>query len=215
MITIDVAGTQLQLHPQRAAFWPGARTLIVADPHFGKAATFRAAGLFVPEATTQGTLAKLDALISVTAPQRLVFLGDFLHAKDGRHPDTLAALNGWRDAHGSLEMVIVRGNHDRHAGDPPRELRMRCVDAPMLEGPFAFTHHPTTVAGSYVLAGHIHPAARLSGAGRQHERLPCFWFREAQAIFPAFGEFTGLADVWPEERDRVYVVAGDEVVGAG
>ena len=214
MITIDVAATRLQLYAERAAYWPERGTLFVADPHFGKAASFRAAGLFVPEATTQGALAKLDRLLSSTGAGRLVFLGDFLHAKEGRHPDTLAALNGWRDSHDDVEMVIVRGNHDKRAGDPPRDLRMQCVAGPLCAAPFALGHHPTEVASHYVLAGHIHPAARLSGAGRQHARLPCFWFREAQAILPAFGEFTGLADISPDDGDRVFVVAGGDVIAA-
>jgi DNA ligase-associated metallophosphoesterase len=214
LIDLDVAGTTLQLHPERAVYWTPRRTLFVADPHFGKAASFRAAGVFVPEETTQGALGSLDVLLDRTGATRLIFLGDFLHAKEGRHPDTLRALNDWRERHANVAMVIVRGNHDRHAGDPPRELRMQCVDGPMLEPPFAFAHRPTTVAEHYVLAGHVHPAAKLSGAGRQHERLPCFWFRASQAILPAFGEFTGLADVFPDEHERVFVVAGDDVVRA-
>jgi metallophosphoesterase superfamily enzyme len=35
--------------------------LLVADPHFGKAATFRALGVRVPRGTTEGTLARLAA----------------------------------------------------------------------------------------------------------------------------------------------------------
>jgi metallophosphoesterase superfamily enzyme len=89
---------------------------------------------------------------------------------------------------------------------------MRCVDGPLCEPPFAFTHHPRDVAGHYALSGHLHPAARLTGAGREYARLACFWFRERHAVFPAFGEFTGVADIDPMEGDRVFVVAGDEVV---
>jgi len=31
----DVAGERLVLLPERAAYWERARTLLVADPHFG------------------------------------------------------------------------------------------------------------------------------------------------------------------------------------
>jgi DNA ligase-associated metallophosphoesterase len=212
VIEIAVAGVALELHASRAAHWPGARTLLVADPHFGKAASFRAAGVFVPEATTPGALSRLDHLIEKTGAHRIVFLGDFLHAKEGRHPDTLASLNTWREIHRRVDMIIIRGNHDRGAGDPPRELRMHCVDGPMLEAPFAFTHHPRDVAGHYVIAGHVHPAARLAGAARQHARLSCFWFRDHHAVLPAFGEFTGFADIEPARSDRVFVIAEDEVL---
>jgi len=38
----DVAGERLVLLAERAAYWERARTLLVADPHFGKAAAFLA-----------------------------------------------------------------------------------------------------------------------------------------------------------------------------
>ena len=212
MIALDVAGETLELFPQRAAYWKARETLLVADPHFGKAATFRAAGVYVPEATTAGTLARLDALIAQTRPRRIVFLGDFLHAKEGRHPDTFAALASWRDAHASVEMMVVRGNHDKHAGDAPATLRITFVDGPLIEGPFAMAHRPTRRDGSYVLAGHVHPAAHLSGKGRQHECLPCFHFQRDLAVLPALGEFTGVAVVSPAPEDRVFVVSDDLVL---
>jgi uncharacterized protein len=207
-----VAGEALRLLPAPAAYLEAAATLLVADPHFGKAATFRAAGLAVPGGTTAGALARLDAALATTGARRLVFLGDFFHARSGRVPATLAALAAWRARHPGLEVALVRGNHDRHAGDPPPGLGIRCVDAPLLEPPFALCHHPDPVAGAYVLAGHLHPAAVLRGAGRQRERLPCFWLADRVGVLPAFGEFTGTAEVRPAPGDRVFVVADGEVL---
>ena len=63
-----------------------------------------------------------------------------------------------------------------------------------------------------MLAGHIHPAISLAGPGRQRERLPCFLFGERIGLLPAFGDFTGGATVRPRPGDRVFGVAGDEVV---
>jgi DNA ligase-associated metallophosphoesterase len=222
MIATTVAGETLELYPERAAYWRARETLLVADPHFGKAATFRAAGVYVPEATTAGTLARLDRLVAATRARRIVFLGDFLHAREGRHPDTFAALRAWRDAHASVDITVVRGNHDKRAGDAPAELRMTYVDGPSADGPFALAHHPSRHDGHYVLAGHVHPAAHLTGPGRQHARLPCFHFQRDVGVLPAFGEFTGLATISPLPEDRVYVVSEDgvfeartESVGAG
>jgi metallophosphoesterase superfamily enzyme len=82
----------------------------------------------------------------------------------------------------------------------------------MLDGPFAFAHHPAAIEGRYVLAGHVHPAVRLRGPGRQHERLPCFWIRREGAVLPAFGDFTGVGDVDPVEGDRIFAVAGGSVL---
>jgi DNA ligase-associated metallophosphoesterase len=207
-----VAGEELQLLPERAVYWGRERTLFVADPHFGKAAAFRAGGVPVPRGTTTENIRRLDDALRRTNASRLVFLGDFLHAKEGRAPETLRVLNEWRATHAAVEVVLVRGNHDARAGDPPKELAIRCETAPVVEAPFVFAHHPVTSDEGYVLAGHIHPGVWLHGAGRQFERLPCFWFGARTAVLPAFGEFTGLASVDVVEGDRVWVVAGDEVI---
>ena len=205
-------GEELVLLADRAAYWPARATLLVADPHFGKAATFRAAAIPVPAGTTDATLGRLDVLIARTGARRVVFLGDFLHARAGRSPATLKAIEEWRGRNGSLDVLLVRGNHDRHAGDPPRELSIECVDAPAVEGPFALVHHPARTAEGYAIAGHLHPAATLVGRGRQATRLPCFWFRAEYAVLPAFGEFTGVASIEPDPQDRVFVIAEDQVV---
>lgn len=209
---ILVRGEELVLLPDRAAYWPARATLLVADPHFGKAATFRAAAIPVPAGTTDATLGRLDALVSRTGARRVVFLGDFLHARAGRAPTTLKAIEEWRGRNAALEVRLVRGNHDRHAGDPPRELSIECVDAPAIEAPFALVHYPAPAAEGYAIAGHLHPAATLVGRGRQATRLPCFWFTAEYAVLPAFGEFTGVASIEPDPQDRVFVIADDQVV---
>jgi DNA ligase-associated metallophosphoesterase len=211
-VVAEVAGERLALCPERAVYWHARRMLLVADPHFGKAAAFRALGVQVPRGTTIGTLARLDALIARWAPRRIVFLGDFLHAREGRTAETFAALAAWRGSHASMEILLVRGNHDRRAGDPPSEVRIECIDGPLLEGPFTLTHHPRAVTGSYVLAGHVHPCVVLVGTARQSERLPCFHFGVDVGVLPAFGDFTGCLEIEPVERDRVWVVAEGHVV---
>jgi DNA ligase-associated metallophosphoesterase len=207
-----IAGVELHLLPQRAVYWPREQMLLVADPHFGKAAAFRAGGVPVPRGTTTENLRRLDAALAVTDARRLVFLGDFLHAREGRAPETLRVLNEWRATHAGMDMLLVRGNHDARAGDPPRELEIRCENGPVPAAPFVFAHHPVASDDGYVLAGHIHPGVLLHGAGRQFERLPCFWFGEKTAVLPAFGEFTGLASVDVREGDGVWVVADGEVL---
>ena len=59
---IELAGEQVALLPQKALYWPRETTLIVADIHFGKAASFRALGVPVPHGTTAQNLEALDAL---------------------------------------------------------------------------------------------------------------------------------------------------------
>ena len=212
MSTVEIAGESLELCAERAAYWPRRRMLLVADPHFGKAASFRALGVRVPRGTTEGALARLDTLVTRLEPERIEFLGDFLHAREGRDDETFRLLAEWRAGHDRIAMRLVRGNHDKRAGDPPSRVGIECVDGPVLEPPFALAHHPTRVAGAYVLAGHVHPCAVLVGRGRQRERLPCFWLGQHAGVLPAFGDFTGCAEVTATEGDAVWVVADAEVV---
>lgn len=208
---VQWAGESLMLLPERALWWPARHTLLVADLHLGKAASFRAAGQPVPAGTTQRNLARLDALIERHAARRLLVLGDFLHAQEARTPALLAALAAWRTRHAALAVTLVRGNHDSHAGDPPPGLDIALADEPHLLGPFACCHHPQHHATHFVLAGHVHPVCVLRGPGRDRLRLPCFVADAGQAVLPAFGEFTGGWHVQAAPQRRLYAIGDGRV----
>ena len=212
MLPFDCGGERLALLPQRAVYLPAHRSLLVADAHLGKAVSFRRLGVPVPEATTGGTLARLDAALTATGAERVIFLGDLLHSARAQASATLAAVQRWRDQHALLDLVLVRGNHDRHAGDPPADWGVRAVDEPLRLGSLALMHHPRPVSGAYVLAGHLHPCAVLGGRAHDRLRLPCFHFGPAVGVLPAFGEFTGMHALPRAPGDRVFVVQGDAVL---
>jgi metallophosphoesterase superfamily enzyme len=109
--------------------------------------------------------------------------------------------------------VLVRGNHDDRAGDPPSHLAMQVVDEPFACDGFALCHHPRPRPGAYVLAGHLHPCVSLGGRAFDHLRLPCFWFGDAVGVLPAFGAFTGTHPIRAGANDRVFPVA-DGVVAS-
>jgi hypothetical protein len=79
-LTIACAGEQVTLLTQRAIFWPRTATLLIADPHFGKDATFRAAGLGLPTGPLAADLARLDSALLETQAERLIILGDLSRA---------------------------------------------------------------------------------------------------------------------------------------
>jgi DNA ligase-associated metallophosphoesterase len=209
---VDIAGERLVLLPERAIYWPARETLILADTHWGKAATLRAAAIPIPGGTTKDSLTRLSAVLDRTQAKRAVVLGDVFHAKQGRAEKTLAALREWREQRLQLEMLLVRGNHDRHAGDPPEELRIHCVNSPEVDGPFVYRHFPKDSEAGFTLSGHTHPAIRLRGRGAERTTLPCFWFTDRVGILPAFGTFTGTAKIAPGQNDHVFAIAGDEVI---
>lgn len=188
---LNIGSSSVLLLASKAIYWPQQKALLVADAHFGKAAAYRALGQPVPQGTTSYNLQRLDTLLAAYATDTLIFLGDFLHAPKSHAPATLAALRQWRAQHSALHCLLVRGNHDKSAGDPPANLQIEVVDEPYLIGDFALQHHPTPHPSHHVLAGHIHPVFRLQGKGRQRLSLPCFYHQADFTLLPAFGDFTG------------------------
>lgn len=205
---------QLLLTPERAVVWPAERTVFIADVHLGKAAVFRARGIPVPRGTTRTMLARLSQLIARTQAQRLVILGDFLHARESHSHGTLQALGDWRAEHAHLHCIVVQGNHDRHAGQVEASLGFMPQAQP-FEAPGLIGVHEASEAGvplakaqphvPLVLAGHIHPVVNLRGRLDQL-RLPCYRLRGNMLTLPAFGEFTG-GHAAHEPGDRLFVIA--------
>ena len=207
---IIVAGESLVLLPEKALYWPRRKLLVIADIHFGKAAAFRSLGVPVPRGTTTQNLLALDGLMAAWPSEAIVFLGDFLHARAAHAPAPVAARLAWRLGHPHLALTLVRGNHDRHAGDPAAALGIELVDEPFTLGPFALCHHPDVASESYVLAGHVHPVFILSSR-LDSLRLPCFVVGPERMILPSFGAFTGGHVIDEAADDAIYVSSGEAI----
>ena len=212
---LNVEGQALWLLPELAAWHADSRTLFVADLHLGKSATFRARGLPVPSGTTRDNLLRLSALVRKHDAARIVFLGDLLHSRHAQQASVLDPVRTWRSAHADLRCVLVRGNHDSRAGDPPASLDFAVVDEPwpVAGAPGVLAcHHPQRVASGTALAGHWHPAVTLRGPARDWLRLPCFCRIDRMLILPAFGGFTGSSPNEPPAGSVCYPVGGGRVL---
>lgn len=222
-VALTSSAGELVLTPERAVWLASLQTLLIADVHLGKAASFRALGVPVPEATTDGSLARLDAALARWQPmgvRRLVILGDLLHAQAAQRDVTMRSLRQWRERHPGLAITLILGNHDARAGRPPADLAIdvavdswRCDQVLCIHAPDDLP--PVDQRPALCFAGHLHPAVRLSGRGRDQLRLPCFWRRpDGLWVLPAFGEFTGgwsLRDDdggqrWALTHERVFAV---------
>lgn len=209
--SLTLGGEELWLLADKAIYWPAKRCLLIADAHFGKASAYRSLGQPVPQGTTTANLERLDRLLSAYACDQVIFLGDFLHGPGSRASGTLSALRAWRERHSGLEMTLIRGNHDKRAGDPPADLQIEVVPEPLLMGPFALQHEPDAHPSHHVLAGHVHPVYRLRGKGRQSLRLPCFQIGTRVSLLPAFGAFTGGYAVQQGNDRRIFVIGDHDV----
>lgn len=209
------------LLPQRALWWEAKSALMVSDLHLAKAEHFRSQGLQVPPTVDAQTLSELTRLLTRLKPKTLLVLGDLFHSAPNKAWDDFGR---WlQDEHraGLAEAVLVRGNHDRASSERYEAMGMAVVDRWEAEN-VCCTHAPDDEVpkGQWVhFCGHVHPAARLRGAGRQHERVPCFHAASTgcdaglRMVLPAFGKFTGTHAVEPRRGSEVFLVAENAVLG--
>lgn len=202
---IVVGGEQVRLLPERAVWWQGARTLIIADLHLGKEHAFRALGLALPGGVLEETLNRLTSCIRALDARRVVVVGDLIHAKPGVTPAVLDRVAAWRGAL-EAEVWLVPGNHDRDAERFAEPWDLRVCPPEFTEGPFRFTHKPDPGRpDSFTWCGHLHPIVRLE-AGADCLRLPCFHIAERLGILPAFSVFTGGSRTEINPGDAVWAV---------
>ncbi|MFN7172142.1 MAG: ligase-associated DNA damage response endonuclease PdeM [Fimbriimonadaceae bacterium] len=210
-LTIEVDGLCLILRSDRTLFLPTSKTLVCADLHLGKAAHFRAHGVGVPSGPTESTLCRLTHAILETGAERMVVAGDVAHSARGWSLEASQELAAWKMAHPSLEVVLVRGNHDRIR---PEHSALTFEEDFQVES-VTVRHHPVSKPKKscpFAISGHLHPGLRLALSGKTGIRVPCFWIQQHQLVMPAFGAFTGLSIVQPDLGDRIIVVAGDELL---
>lgn len=194
-------------HPWGTAYWEVEKMLLISDLHLGKVMHFRKFGAAVPRTALLENFRRLEKLESTFQPQTICFLGDLFHSHKNQE---WHIFRNWSKA-SRAQLVLVEGNHDILSPLLYEELGMQ-LHTEWEIGPFSLTHHPTDLEDRFNIAGHIHPAVRLGGKGRQRLRLPCFYVRPQQLILPAFGTFTGMHAVSPAPGDRCFALAGDEIV---
>jgi DNA ligase-associated metallophosphoesterase len=200
----------LILLPQKALYWEDRKMLIISDVHFGKSGHFRKHGIAVPDSVNESNISRLDELVQKTKPEKIIFLGDLFHSESNKE---IEQFKEWRLSYASTEMVLTIGNHDLLTGFEYEKMGLNCVNQ-FEAGPFSFVHDEShfTDSGSYPISGHIHPAIKLKGKGRQRLYMPCFYFGMKSALLPAFGSFTGNYRINPAQNESVYAVVEDEVI---
>jgi uncharacterized protein len=188
---------------------PSARSLVVADVHLGKSATFRAHGLPIPEGDDARDLQRLTSLIDIHRAERLVIAGDLFHARSGMDDRLNQSFETFIEGLG-IPVVLVTGNHDAKLRTLPKPLiGMDCLD---LDG-LRVVHDPADAPPDLPsICGHWHPVIRIPDGGRTALRLPCFLWRGATLVLPAFGGFTGGSRIAPSAGDRFFTALRDKVV---
>lgn len=202
----DILEQRLTLLPEKAIFWQNRDVLILADVHLGKAGHFRKSGIPVSDLVHSRDIYIIEKLINLLQPQEVIFLGDLFHSEHNQGWDVFKR---WIKSKAPLRFRLILGNHDIMLPKDHYASNLTLCEELELD-PFCLTHIPQETS-LYNIAGHVHPAVRLSGKGRQSLKLPCFWFSQKGAVLPAFGQFTGTAKIPIKKEDSLFVIAEGKV----
>ena len=177
------------------------------------------AGVAMPGGHSAHDLDRIAALLDEHEAAHLVILGDLIHTRESYTTALDQKFRQFRARHADVAMTLVRGNHDRHAGDPPAHWGLQMVAEPFELGPFTCLHEPLlavpparTEAQHHTieLAGHLHPSLRLTTA-RESVALPCFWQHHRGIVLPSFGSVTGSSPISIDIGKSAVVVAGQQL----
>ncbi len=183
---ITVCGKIFRADMSGALYWPSEDALIVADLHLEKGSALAQRGQMVPPYDTRDTLERLAKVIDRFDAGTVIALGDSLHdiaANDRIGMEELEILAIMQE---DREWIWVTGNHDPEIGE---HLRGHVTGDIEVEG-IMLRHQPSLGQVTHEIAGHMHPAAKLSMHGYTFRR-PCFVGNGTRLVVPAFGSFAG------------------------
>jgi len=193
-------------------YWEETKTLIASDLHLGKSGHFRKNGIAVPQEVMKQDLMRLFDLLQHFGPKRLLVVGDLFHSHANKELDWFLR---WRNDLPLLEILLIQGNHDILKSDWYQAAGIEVVEH-WSQRSIGFAHEPPSKAEPIschpLVCGHIHPGISISGPGRQHLRMPCFYFGNMQCILPAFGLFTGTHPIKPRRTDVVFAIADKQLI---
>ena len=203
----EFGGERFELHPWGALYWERENTLLISDVHLGKVTHFRKFGAAVPRKALHRNFDRLNGLLDSFDPGTIVFLGDLFHSHINQEWELFRQWVGNCPA----RITLVVGNHDIISPLRYEQIGISCLEQ-LEKSPFLMTHHPLESFEGYNISGHIHPAVRLRGNGRQSLRLPCFYISGRQLILPSFGAFTGSHVMEASPGDRIFALADGEII---
>lgn len=194
---------------ENAVYWEREKILFLADIHLGKAAAFRASGVFVPEGTMEKDLSNILQLIQKYKPLKCIIVGDLIHASLSWTEDVKNTIEDWLKKC-DCEVHLILGNHDRSLLKNLKPSWPITIHQEFLIEPFLFSHYPKESLPWFVWAGHIHPKIEIK-SGYDRIVLRCFQVFENYAILPAFSYFVGGAYVTKSATSRIFAITDQAV----
>ena len=187
---VVVCGKRFLADMSGALYWPAEPALIIADMHLEKGSYYAVRGQMLPPYDTRDTLDRLAHVIDRYQAETVIALGDSFHDALGpsrMHADDLARLRMMQD---HCEWIWITGNHDPEKAKHLGEHLLREI---VVEG-IHLRHEPGPTRVTHEIAGHLHPAAKVTLNGLTLRR-PCFVGNGLRLVLPAFGSYAGGLNV--------------------
>jgi len=205
---VAVCGKPLIADKSGALYWPGQRTLLVADLQLDSAAaaTNRAAanGHAPPSHdTVRQALLRLAEVMDRYDPATVIVLGDSVHAGGAAARLATENLEILRILQEDRTWVWVAGCHAATA--LPQLGGSVCAE--MEVSGITLRHRPTAAWATHEIAAGMRPAARLHIYGYSIRRA-CFVGNGRRLLMPAFGAFGGGTNVLDETFRPLFTGGG-------
>lgn len=200
---ISLCGKSFVADMSGALYWPAEKALIVADLHLEKGSSFAAKGQMLPPYDTRETLSRLANVIDRFGAETVIALGDSFHDRGAVDRMDAKDLNVLRTMQDACEWIWVLGNHDPEIAD---WLGGYVLPEIKVEG-ITLRHEPKGAWTTHEIAGHLHPAAKISRDGFTLRR-PCFIGNGRRLVLPAFGTYTGGLNILDEAFEPLFGADG-------
>jgi DNA ligase-associated metallophosphoesterase len=205
---VEEGGEEWMLLSEKCLFWPSQKMLIISDLHLGKSGHFRKSGIPLPLGSDTTDLQRIDKLIQVLSPIKIVFLGDLFHSHYNMEWELFS---NWVRQRPQLQFILIEGNHDLLPLNLYHEVGIT-VHPTLIVQNIHLSHQELENCSGYNMYGHIHPGIRLVGKAKQTIKIPCFFISEKRMILPAFGRLTGLHSMKPKPAEKVLGIANQQLI---
>jgi uncharacterized protein len=197
---------------ENAAYLPKQQALVISDLQLGHEQQLRDAGSNIFYEQAAQMLGLLKALLHQTGAKLLVINGDLKH-EFGRisfqeRRDIIGLLSKLQK---EVEIIVVRGNHDKLTEPLTRELGIPLVDFWDAGGFYAIHGHEIVDLpknAHTVIIGHVHPAINVSD-GLRNERFKCFLlgnYKKCQLlVLPSFSTIVEGSDILKVESNSPFL----------
>ncbi len=182
------------LDARRALWLAPERLLVIADLHWGYAASHHARGNLLPAWGDDELEQRLLALVADYRPLEMLWLGDIVHAAEGgaRAEKFLRAP--------PVPTAILAGNHDRRWG--------HASERTLTRGSYFFHHGDAALVVPPLateIVGHHHPAITWADGAGTRLKVPALVATPRRLILPAFSPWAAGAP-WPNSGDAAEIL---------